>query len=134
MEGSYTYIVDINGELKNFNFTSNGKNEIQLSDLSEFNAISITGESDCQGMVTDSFAFSDSVIMFPTITSGEVFIQGYEESSTVLVYDLSGKLVLSKTFSGQGLNSIDLQTMETGIYPTVIKSKQHSKTFKIIKK
>eukprot|EP01093_Parvamoeba_rugata_P016594 TRINITY_DN6308_c0_g4_i2.p1 TRINITY_DN6308_c0_g4~~TRINITY_DN6308_c0_g4_i2.p1 ORF type:complete len:1044 (-),score=240.26 TRINITY_DN6308_c0_g4_i2:36-3167(-) len=134
VEGSYTYIVDINGELKNFSFTSNGKNEIQLTDLSEFNAISITGESDCQGMVTDSFAFSDSFIMFPTITSGEVFIQGYEEPSTVLVYDLSGKLVISKTFSGQGLNSIDLQTMETGIYPTVIKSKQHSKTFKIIKK
>lgn len=132
--GSYTYIVDINGELKNFSFTSNGKNEIQLSDLSEFNAISITGESDCQGMVTDSFGFSDGIIMFPTITSGEVFIQGYEESSTVLVYDLSGKLVLSKAFSGQGLNSINLQTMETGIYPTVIKSKQHSKTFKIIKK
>jgi len=134
VEGSYTYIVDINGELKNFSFTSNGKNEIQLSDLSEFNAISISGESDCQGTVTDSFAFSDGVIMFPTITSGEVSIQGYEESSTVLVYDLSGKLVLSKTLSGQGLNSIDLQTIETGIYPTVIKSKQHSKTFKIIKK
>ena len=134
VEGSYMYTVDINGELKNFSFTTNGINEIQLTDLAEFNAISITGESDCQGMVTDSFAFSDSVIMFPTITSGEVFIQGYEESSTVLVYDLSGKLVISKTFSGQGLNSIDLQTMETGIYPTVIKSKQHSKTFKIIKK
>tara|TARA_R110002051_G_scaffold137916_4_gene210583 strand:- start:7391 stop:10438 length:3048 start_codon:yes stop_codon:yes gene_type:complete len=134
VEGSYMYTVDINGELKNFSFTTNGINEIQLTDLAEFNAISITGESDCQGMVTDSFAFSDGVIMFPTITSGEVFIQGNEESSTVLVYDLSGKLILSKTLSEQGLNSIDLQVLETGIYPTVIKSKQHSKTFKIIKK
>ncbi len=133
VEGSYTYIVDINGELKNFSFTSNGKNEIQLSDLSEFNAISIKGESDCQGMVTDSFGFSDGIIMFPTITSGEVFIQGYEESSTVLVYDLSGKLVISKTFSGQDSNAIDLQNLENGMYPIVIQSKKGSKTFKIIK-
>ena len=133
VEGSYTYTVDVNGELKNYNFTSNGKNEIQLTDLAEFNAISITGESDCQGIVTDSFAFSDGIIMYPTITSGEVFVEGFEESSTVLVYDLSGRLVLSKELSELGSNSIDFQVLESGIYPTVIQSKELSKTFKIIK-
>ena len=133
VEGSYTYTVDVNGELKNYNFTSNGKNEIQLTDLAEFNAISISGESDCQGKVTDSFAFSDRIIMYPTITTGEVFVEGFEESSTVLVYDLSGRLVLIKELSELGSNSIDFQVLESGIYPTVIQSKELSKTFKIIK-
>tara|TARA_R110000737_G_scaffold346753_1_gene376932 strand:- start:144 stop:1757 length:1614 start_codon:yes stop_codon:yes gene_type:complete len=133
VEGSYTYTVDVNGELKNYNFTSNGKNEIQITGLAEFNAISITGESDCQGKVTDSFAFLDGIIMYPTITSGEVFVEGFEESSTVLVYDLSGRLVLSKELSELGSNSIDFQVLESGIYPTVIQSKELSKTFKIIK-
>lgn len=134
VEGSYRYTVDVNEELKNYNFTSNGKNEIQLSDLAEFNAISIIGESDCQGMVTDSFAFSDGVIMYPTITTGKVFVEGFDESSTVLVYDLSGRLVLSKKLSALDSNAIDLQTLENGMYPIVIQSKDNSKTFKIIKR
>jgi len=134
VEGSYKYSVDVNGEMKTYNFTSNGKNEIQLSDLAEFNAISITGENDCQGMVTDSFAFSDDVIIFPTITTGDVFVEGFDELSTVLVYDLSGRLVFTQLLNGQNSNSIDLQALESGVYPTVIQSKEHSKTFKIIKR
>ncbi|APQ18984.1 BspA family leucine-rich repeat surface protein [Maribacter hydrothermalis] len=133
VEGSYNYTVDVNGELKNYNFTSNGVNEIQLSDLGEINTISISGESDCQGKVTDSFAFTDGLIMYPTITTGEVFVEGCDESSTVLVYDLSGRLVFSKTLSPQDSNSIDIQALETGVYPMVIQSKENSKTFKIIK-
>ena len=133
VEGSYTYTVDVNGELKTFNFMTSGINEIQLTDLAEFNAISITGESDCQGVVTDSFAFSEGVIMYPTITTGEVFVEGFDESSTVLVYDLAGRLVLSQILSGKGSNSIDLRALENGMYPTVIQSKENSKAFKIIK-
>ena len=134
VEGSYTYTVDVNGEMKTFNFMTSGINEIQLSDLAEFNAISISGESDCQGVVTDSFAFSEGVIMYPTITTGEVFVEGFDESSTVLVYDLAGRLVLSQILSGKGSNLIDLRALEKGMYPTVIQSKENSKTFKIIKR
>ena len=134
VEGSYTYTVDVNGEMKTFNFMTSGINEIQLTDLAEFNAISISGESDCQGVVTDSFAFSEGVIMYPTITTGEVFVEGFDESSTVLVYDLAGRLVLSQILSEQGSNLIDLRALENGMYPTVIQSKENSKTFKIIKR
>ncbi|SEL91780.1 Por secretion system C-terminal sorting domain-containing protein [Maribacter orientalis] len=133
VEGSHSYKVNINGLVTTFDFDSTGTNQIELNGLKGFNEISITGESDCQGMVTDSFAFSDGIIMYPTITTGEVFVEGFDESSTVLVYDLAGRLVLSQILSGKGSNSIDLRALENGMYPTVIQSKENSKAFKIIK-
>ena len=133
VEGSYSYKVDLNGAFKTFQFNSDGFNEIRLSDLEDFNTITISGESDCQGLISDSFSFSDGIVIYPTITKNDIHIQGYEDQSTVLIYDSSGRLLISKKLTLQNLESVDLIGLEPGIYPTLIESKGNSRTFKIIK-
>jgi len=60
-------------------------------------------------------------------------MEGYDEQSTVLVYDSSGRLLIRKKLTQQNLESVNLDGLEAGMYPTVIESKGTSKTFKIIK-
>lgn len=133
VEGSYSYKVDLNGVFKTFRFETDGFNEIQLSDLTDFNTITISGESDCQGLISDSFSFSDGIVIYPTITKNSIYMEGYDERSTVLVYDSSGRLLIRKKLTLQNLESVNLNGLEPGMYPTVIESKGTSKTFKIIK-
>ena len=133
VEGSYSYKVDLNGAFKTFQFETDGFNEIQLSDLTDFNTITISGESDCQGLISDSFSFSDGIVIYPTITKNSIYMEGYDEQSTVLVYDSSGRLLIRKKLTQQNLESVNLNGLEAGMYPTVIESKGTSKTFKIIK-
>ncbi len=133
VEGSYSYTVDLNGVFKTYQFETDGFNEIQLSDLTEINTISISGESDCQGLISDSFSFSDGIVIYPTITKNSIYMEGYDDQSTVLVYDSSGRLLISKKLTQQNLESVDFNGLEPGMYPTVIESKGTSKTFKIIK-
>ncbi len=133
VEGSYSYKVDLNGAFKTFQFETNGFNEILLSDLADFNTIVISGESDCQGLISDSFSFSDGIVIYPTITKNSIYMEGYNDRSTVLVYDSSGRLLISKKLTQQNMESVDLNGLEPGMYPTIIESKGISKTFKIIK-
>ncbi len=133
VEGSYSYTVDLNGAFKTFQFETDGFNEIVLSDLDTFNSVAISGESACQGLITDSFTFSDGIIIYPTITKNRIYMEGYEELSTVLIYDSSGRLLITKKLTQQNLESVDFNGLEPGMYPTVIESKGTSKTFKIIK-
>ncbi len=133
VQGSHSYNVNINGTETLFNFDSTESNQIRLNDLNGFNTISISGESDCQGLIKDSFNFSDSVVMYPVNTKDKTFIEGYDEESEVQIFDISGRLLFQKKLQKDKLESIDLESYDSGIYPVKIMSKKNSQTFKIIK-
>jgi surface protein len=133
LEGSYSYKVNLNGAIKTYNFESDGINEIYLTDLGEFNSISISGESDCQGVITDSFNISDSIIIYPIKTKSKAFIEGYETQSRVQVYDITGRLLFQKKLIKNELESLNFESYDNGIYPVKIISKNNTQTFKIIK-
>ncbi len=133
VQGSHSYKVNINNKETLFNFDSAGPNQIQLNDLNGFNTISISGESDCQGLIEDSFNFSDSVVMYPVNTKDKTFIEGYDEESEVQIFDISGRLLFQKKLQNDKLESIDLESYDSGIYPVKIISSKNTQTFKIIK-
>ena len=125
--------MDINGKEKTFDFDSKGLNRILLNDLSIFNSISISGESDCQGIIKDSFNFADGIVMYPIVTRDKAFIEGLDEESIVEVYDVTGRLLFQKKLTRNEHQALDFETFDSGIYPVRIISKENTKTFKIIK-
>ncbi len=133
VQGSYSYKLDINGKEKTFDFDSKGLNRILLNDLSIFNSISISGESDCQGIIKDSFNFADGIVMYPIVTRDKAFIEGLDEESIVEVYDVTGRLLFQKKLTRNEHQALDFETFDSGIYPVRIISKDNTKTFKIIK-
>lgn len=133
VQGSHSYKVNINNKETLFNFDSAGPNQIQLNNLNGFNTISISGESDCQGLIEDSFNFSDSVVMYPVNTKDKTFIEGYDQESEVQIFDISGRLLFQKKLLKDKLESIDLESYDSGIYPVKIISNKNTQTFKIIK-
>jgi surface protein len=133
VEGSHSYKVNINGKDTLFNFDSIESNQIQLNDLNGFNTISISGKSDCQGIIKDSFNLSNSVVMYPVNTKDKTFIEGYDEQSEVQIFDISGRLLFQKKLDIDKLEFIDIESYDPGMYPVKIISNKNTQTFKIIK-
>ena len=133
VSGSTEYIVTVNGEEKSFFFDSVSENEINLYNLKDYNRVSISGKSECQGTISDSFATVDELILHPTITSGQVNVDGDYDDVVVRVFDFSGRLILEKTMLQNNNTSFDLNSFGPGIYPVQITSNGKTQTFKVIK-
>jgi hypothetical protein len=132
VQGSTLYTVEINGQVKTVEFDSPGLNTILLNNLANFNSISIAGESECQGMITDTFSFAEGIIMYPSITADKVFIEGVVAESTVEIYDVTGRLLYQKKLAAAE-QALDFASFNAGIYPVKIISAENTTTFKIIK-
>lgn len=133
VQGSTLYTVDINGQVKIVEFDSPGLNTILLNNLSNFNSISIAGESDCQGSITDTFSFAEGIVMYPSITTDKVFIEGLEADSSVEIYDVTGRLLFQKKLIKTEQEALNFASFDTGMYPVKIISAENTTTFKIIK-
>jgi hypothetical protein len=75
--------------------------------------------------------------LFPNPTSGSLEInasQGFleKEDQKIMVYDLSGNLVMQKTPKDQNLN-IDLSTLQQGAYIIRLTAKEFSHEWKVVK-
>ncbi|MGX1930100.1 BspA family leucine-rich repeat surface protein [Flagellimonas sp. 2504JD4-2] len=135
VSGSYEYTVELNGKIRNYRFESSGENSILITKLDAQNTISISGKSDCQGKIFDSFSFSEELHLYPIISSSNVNIGGYYQNTlSVKVFDLTGRLVLQKEIIQNENAFINVQSLEAGVYPVQITSNGQTQTFKIIKK
>lgn len=69
--------------------------------------------------------------LYPNPTSSLVKFSS-EENTTVLISDLTGKIILNKSF-GNGNVEMDLSTLQSGIYIATVKGESFEQTEKIIK-
>jgi photosystem II stability/assembly factor-like uncharacterized protein len=135
VSGSTEYTVNVNGIQKRFIFDSVGKNEISINNLETSNSITISGESDCQGIVTDTFFLEEEIQIYPTITSGLLSVSGGLEATEIHIYNTSGQLMSIERMGAAGADdSIRLDTYTSGLYIVHIKTKEKTKIFKVIKK
>lgn len=71
--------------------------------------------------VSDVKAISD-LTLYPNPANGSVFIETLENDSDVEILDMSGKVIKQEKFHYSGINEIDLNGIQSGVYRVVIRS------------
>ncbi|MEL7269865.1 MAG: BspA family leucine-rich repeat surface protein [Bacteroidota bacterium] len=134
VSGSTNYSVELNDRTFDFSFDSTVENTIELTNLKSSNTIRIKGQNDCQGTISDSFSMDDGFALYPTITSGELNIDGLELGSEIRIFDISGRLLLDTTTENSGEETLHLDGYESGMYVVQIKHEGEIKSFKVLKR
>tara|TARA_R110002153_G_scaffold273571_1_gene444828 strand:+ start:297 stop:3212 length:2916 start_codon:yes stop_codon:yes gene_type:complete len=133
VSGSTEYTVDINGIQKNYIFNSTEENEIEVHNLKMSNEILISGVNDCQGKVMDTFSLEEDILVYPTLTSGQVYIFGGFQPAELRIYNSVGQLVFIENWNNLSENILHLDNYTSGLYIVHIITEEDTKTFKIIK-
>ncbi len=133
VSGSNKYIVTVNGVSKTYTTASSetSKIEIDANLLQETNSVTIETNSDCQGIVADSFALSPSVLVHPNPTADIVYIENVAKG-LIQVYSNGGVLLIEK--NAENTKSIDLKGYAAGMYLVKITQGAEVETFKVILK
>ncbi len=131
--GSKNYEVEINGEKQYYNFENVGQHNIVLNNLHGQTEIAISGESDCQGIVSDSFFIGDTIQVFPTITSTNVNILTNNNDFNVQVYGIDGRLVKEFQYN-QNDKIMNVSTLKSGVYFLQMEINGGLETVKIVKR
>ncbi len=73
--------------------------------------------------------------IYPNPTSSDLYINlnGYSIGPLINIYDLSGQIVRTISYSGENTLSIDISDLKDGIYFIQLVTKDNKQTFKIIK-
>lgn len=134
--GSLQYKVKVNGEMQIFNFSDTLENTIQLNKLKGYTEVSISGINDCQGNITDTFYMNDGIMIYPTITSGDLNILSEVGKLNLEIYNISGQLVgaFPNLEFNAGEENIRINSLKSGIYLIRIFGTGRDETIKIIKK
>ncbi|MEQ8217878.1 MAG: T9SS type A sorting domain-containing protein [Arenibacter sp.] len=133
VSGSTEYTVDINGIQKNYIFNSTEENEIEVHNLKMSNEIHISGINDCQGKVVDTFSLEEDILVYPTLTSGQVYIFGGFQLAEIRLYNSVGQLVFIENWNNMSESVLHLDNYTSGLYIVHIITEEDTKTFKIIK-
>ncbi|WP_228234842.1 BspA family leucine-rich repeat surface protein [Allomuricauda sp. M10] len=133
VSGSKNYQVNINGEKRSYTFNSTGQQTIALENLYGQTQITISGESDCQGTIADSFFIGDTIQVYPTITASNVNFLTGESSLKVNVFGLDGRLV-KQLFYDQQQKMLDVSTLKSGVYILQLEMSGRMETVKIVKR
>lgn len=134
VSGSKEYTVEFNGRIKTFSFDTTSEQEIKIVGLKTKNNILITGKSYCQGKIEDAFSLIEGATVYPTFTSGNLFIVNQNVPAEVSVYYESGQLILHQKLEALDKNAIDLGGYIAGLYIVQLKSNGTITSYKIIKK
>jgi hypothetical protein len=71
--------------------------------------------------------------LYPNPFTNELYLNNSGEATSITIYDLSGKLITSQDLSS-GTNSIDITSLEKGIYIAKINNVDNVQIIKILKK
>ncbi|WP_405382277.1 YCF48-related protein [Maribacter sp. LLG6340-A2] len=134
VSGSNAYKVNLNGVEKEFYFNSTATQNIVLSNLKAVNKISISGDSECQGIIHDTIVMEDQIVVYPSISSGTYMISGNLDEATVNVFNSNGQIVLSKSKIADDSLSLNLDDFAPGMYFIKVSSKEQTNTVKVIKR
>ena len=136
LSGSSQYTVNVNGDLFTFNsFNGVAPTIVQVPIKKGVNSIIISGESQCQGIISQQVVFGQERV-YPNPVDRQLEIVGLpiEGSIDFRVIDYSGRIIKrGKEEVSNGNCSIEMETVGAGAYVVVIKSANWNKEFKILK-
>lgn len=122
-------------------FTSSGTKSITLSADSSgckandvIKSITVKAAADASCKVAIQDAFSENIKVYPNpVRNGEVFIQNdMNQTLTIKITDMLGKVIATDKVSGNKTNPIDLSSAPNGVYFVELESKGDKAVQKII--
>ena len=133
LEGGETYYVTLNNET-----IITHDSEIELSLSNGINDIKVKTNKDCQGVYKETIMFGNEPIVYPNPIINEVLYvnlaENNENTTPVEIYDLSGKLIYSKTYPANTKRlEIDMSNLVNGFFILKIVTTEKSFNYKIIK-
>lgn len=133
LAGGQIYYVNLNNDV-----TVTSESEIELELVQGVNTLRVKTNKDCQGVYNETIMFNSQPVVFPNpIKDNTIHISStdfYENGIPVEIYDLTGKLLFSKTCHATANQiKIDVSSMPKGIYLLKVASKENTFNYKIIK-
>ena len=133
LDGGELYYVSLNNKV-----TITSESEIELELAQGVNNLSVKTNKDCQGVYNETIMFNSQPVVFPNPLKNNTIqvssVDFYETQVPVEIYDLTGKLLFSKTFHATTNQlKIDVSSIPKGIYLLKIASKENTFNYKIIK-
>ena len=135
VQGSKNYEVLVNNTSYRFQFENTLSKTLEIPIKKGENLISITGESDCQGVYTDTIVIGD-ISVFPNPVKEILNFTGFESmgKAQVNIFNTSGSLVRTSAKSiNNGDFSVQLSDLPKGVYLFRVLSEVEIIEFKIIK-
>ena len=135
VQGSKNYEVFVNNTSYRFQFENTLSKTLEIPIKKGENLISITGESDCQGVYTDTIVIGD-ISVFPNPVKEILNFTGFESmgKAQVNIFNTSGSLVRTSAKSiNNGDFSVQLSDLPKGVYLFRVLSEVEVIEFKIIK-
>ncbi len=133
LAGGELYYVTLNEKTI---ITSSSEVELELTQA--LNKLSVKTNKDCQGVYNEMISFNSEPLVYPNPIKDNTInvnsVDFYDNEIPVQIFDLTGKLLLSKTFRPTTMQlNIDVSNMPDGIYLLKIVSKGKLFNYKIIK-
>lgn len=133
LAGGQIYYVNLNNDV-----IVTSESEIELELVQGVNTLRVKTNKDCQGVYNETIIFNSQPVVFPNpIKDNTIHISStdfYENDIPVEIYDLTGKLMFSKTCHATANQiKIDVSSMPKGIYLLKVASKENTFNYKIIK-
>ena len=133
LTGGESYYVTLNNKV-----TITSESEIELELAQGVNNLSVKTNKDCQGVYNETIMFNSQPAVFPNpIKNNTIHVNSvdfYKNEIPVEIYDLTGKLLFSKTYQPTTNQlKIDVSSMPRGIYLLKVASKENTFNYKIIK-
>ncbi len=130
LSGSQEFNINLNGNT----FTTT-QNTITLALENGINLLEVIGDKECQGKFNQKINLDNTIAVYPNPVENYLnIISNTEEETTIRVFDISGKIVVSKTSkSSRGVHRINMEDVSSGMYFVRINTTSSSSTFKITK-
>lgn len=132
MLGAKNYSVNVNG--KTTTVSSSNFSTVLTNGL---NTISVTTDTDCQGIYQQEIFISEKAFIYPNPTFGvlNIFVGGTEEKIAMNLNNLSGATIkkMNLTVGETREVEVDLSSIPQGTYIININSTTVSQSFKVIK-
>jgi hypothetical protein len=132
INGGNMYYITLNEETF---ITSESEVELVLS--KGVNKLSIRTDKECQGIYEKTFVLNNEPLPYPNPVQNTLFINTsdtYGTSVPVEIYDVSGKLIFSKTYDQtQNTLEIDVSNIASGFFFLKIRTTEKTHNYKIVK-
>ena len=132
LDGGEVYYITLNDET----FMTD-ESAIELSLSAGTNTLSIKTNKECQGVYEKTIVIGSEPVLYPNPVQDMLFINIGLTNLTripVEIYDLTGKLIVSKTYSPTSNTlSIDVSNIESGFFVLKITTSEKTHNYKIIK-
>lgn len=132
INGGNMYYITLNEETF---ITSESEVELVLS--KGVNKLSIRTDKECQGIYEKTFVLNNEPLPYPNPVQNTLFVNTsdtYGTSVPVEIYDVSGKLIFSKTYDQtQNTLEIDVSNIASGFFFLKIRTTEKTHNYKIVK-